>query len=104
MWPSRRLPDEMKLSHPEILWPQVAGIGNVLQHEYGQWHTMCLGTLCATICRHCTTLAEKSRKRGSRVPQVGTHSSRPVTAVIRGVADPLRGACIVPECSHVAAR
>lgn len=30
---SRRLPDEMKLSHPEIPWPKVAGIGNALRHE-----------------------------------------------------------------------
>jgi uncharacterized protein with HEPN domain len=43
---SRRLPDEMKLSHPEIPWPKVAGIGNVLRHEYGDvaydvlWHVM----------------------------------------------------------------
>lgn len=32
---SRRLPDEMKARHPEIPWAKVAGIGNVLRHEYG---------------------------------------------------------------------
>jgi uncharacterized protein with HEPN domain len=31
---SRRLPDELKARHPEIPWPKVAGIGNVLRHEY----------------------------------------------------------------------
>jgi uncharacterized protein with HEPN domain len=31
---SRRLPDEMKERHPVIPWPKVAGIGNVLRHEY----------------------------------------------------------------------
>jgi uncharacterized protein with HEPN domain len=31
---SRRLPDEVKARHPEILWPKVAGIGNVLRHNY----------------------------------------------------------------------
>jgi uncharacterized protein with HEPN domain len=31
---SRRLPDELKLRHPEIPWTKVAGIGNVLRHEY----------------------------------------------------------------------
>ena len=31
---SRRLPPEMKATRPEIRWPSVAGIGNVLRHEY----------------------------------------------------------------------
>jgi uncharacterized protein with HEPN domain len=31
---SRRLTDELKLRHPEIPWAKVAGIGNVLRHEY----------------------------------------------------------------------
>jgi uncharacterized protein with HEPN domain len=32
---SRRLTDELKLhQHPEIPWAKVAGIGNVLRHEY----------------------------------------------------------------------
>lgn len=31
---SRRLPDDLKLRHPEIPWAKVAGIGNVLRHEY----------------------------------------------------------------------
>jgi uncharacterized protein with HEPN domain len=31
---SRSLPDELKARHPEIPWPKVAGIGNVLRHEY----------------------------------------------------------------------
>lgn len=31
---SRRLPDELKSRHPEIPWPKVAGIGNVLRHNY----------------------------------------------------------------------
>ncbi len=33
-WLGRRLPDELKARHPEIPWPKVAGIGNVLRHEY----------------------------------------------------------------------
>jgi uncharacterized protein with HEPN domain len=32
---SRRLPDALKARHPEIPWPNVAGIGNVLRHNYG---------------------------------------------------------------------
>jgi uncharacterized protein with HEPN domain len=31
---SRRLTDELKARHPEIPWTKVAGIGNVLRHEY----------------------------------------------------------------------
>jgi uncharacterized protein with HEPN domain len=31
---SRHLPDDMKARHPEIPWRKVAGIGNVLRHEY----------------------------------------------------------------------
>ena len=31
---SRRLPSDMKLRHPEIPWRKVAGMGNVLRHEY----------------------------------------------------------------------
>ena len=31
---SRHLPDELKARHPEIPWPKVAGIGNVLRHNH----------------------------------------------------------------------
>lgn len=31
---SRILPDNVKASRPEIPWPQVRTIGNVLRHEY----------------------------------------------------------------------
>ena len=31
---SRRLPDEMKARYPEIPWQKVAGIANVLRHNY----------------------------------------------------------------------
>jgi uncharacterized protein with HEPN domain len=31
---SRRLPDEIKDRHPVIPWKKIAGIGNVLRHEY----------------------------------------------------------------------
>jgi uncharacterized protein with HEPN domain len=33
---SRRLPDEVKERNPEIPWRKVAGIGNVLRHDYGR--------------------------------------------------------------------
>jgi uncharacterized protein with HEPN domain len=31
---SRHLPPELKARHPEIPWPKIAGIGNVLRHNY----------------------------------------------------------------------
>jgi uncharacterized protein with HEPN domain len=31
---SRYLSDELKARHPSIPWPKVAGIGNVLRHDY----------------------------------------------------------------------
>jgi uncharacterized protein with HEPN domain len=31
---SRRLPSDSKAAHPEIPWPSIAGMGNLLQHEY----------------------------------------------------------------------
>jgi uncharacterized protein with HEPN domain len=62
---SRRLPPAMKTRHPEIPWPKVAGIGNVLRHEYEDvahdvlWHvvhddlpplkTVCLDELVAAM-------------------------------------------------------
>ncbi|MEO5357841.1 MAG: DUF86 domain-containing protein [Nitrospirae bacterium YQR-1] len=43
---SRHLPYELKDRHPEIPWPKVAGIGNVLRHDYENvahdvlWHVV----------------------------------------------------------------
>jgi uncharacterized protein with HEPN domain len=43
---SRRLPARLKALHPEIPWPKVAGIGNVLRHDYAHvaydvlWHVV----------------------------------------------------------------
>jgi uncharacterized protein with HEPN domain len=31
---SRRLAPEMKARHPEIPWPQIASVGNILRHDY----------------------------------------------------------------------
>lgn len=33
---SRKLPAPMKAAHPEIPWRNVAGIGNVLRHDYDE--------------------------------------------------------------------
>ena len=32
---SRRLPEDLKARHPEIPWRKIAGVGNVLRHDYG---------------------------------------------------------------------
>ena len=43
---SRHLPAEMKARHPGIPWPKVAGIGNILRHDYQRvahdvlWHAV----------------------------------------------------------------
>lgn len=31
---SRRLPPELKARHPQVPWSQIAGIGNILRHDY----------------------------------------------------------------------
>jgi uncharacterized protein with HEPN domain len=33
---SRHLSDELKSRHPHIPWRKIAGIGNVLRHDYGR--------------------------------------------------------------------
>jgi uncharacterized protein with HEPN domain len=43
---SRHLPDDLKARHPDIPWPKVAGISNVLRHDYARiahdvlWHVV----------------------------------------------------------------
>jgi uncharacterized protein with HEPN domain len=32
---SRRLPPDLKDRHPASRWPKIAGVGNVLRHDYG---------------------------------------------------------------------
>jgi uncharacterized protein with HEPN domain len=56
---SRRLSDGLKARHPNIPWQKVAGIGNILRHEYQYvapdvlWHVL-QNDLPAleTVCRH----------------------------------------------------
>jgi uncharacterized protein with HEPN domain len=66
---SRRLPDALKARHPSIPWPKVAGIGNVLRHDYEHvphdvlWRVVCddLPPL-EKVCRE-ELAAEQARER-----------------------------------------
>jgi len=31
---SRRIPDELRSNHPDIEWPAMAAVGNILRHDY----------------------------------------------------------------------
>lgn len=33
---SRRLPDELKVRHPQIPWKDIAGAGNIYRHDYDE--------------------------------------------------------------------
>ena len=48
---SRHLSDELKARHPEIPWKKVAGIGNVLRHEYESVSAPILWKLAQTDLR-----------------------------------------------------
>jgi uncharacterized protein with HEPN domain len=60
---SRHLSDELKARHPEMPWPKVAGIVNVLRHEYehvahASWHAFSSGRCPA----HTTSLSATPRR------------------------------------------
>lgn len=42
---SRHIPDDVQAQFPEIPWPRVRAIGNVLRHEYGRVEDALLWTL-----------------------------------------------------------
>jgi uncharacterized protein with HEPN domain len=35
---SRRIPDDLRTAHPEIPWPDIAAIGNILRHGYDSFN------------------------------------------------------------------
>jgi uncharacterized protein with HEPN domain len=43
---SRRLPEDVKLRHPDIPWADIAGAGNVYRHDYEEvQHKLVWGTV-----------------------------------------------------------
>lgn len=67
---SRHLTDELKARHPEIPWEKVAGIGNVLRHNYERIAAPVIWKLAQSdlalldkVCREelATELARKQR-------------------------------------------
>ncbi len=66
---SRRLPDDLKAGEPDIDWRAIAGIGNVLRHDYHEsqpailWETCQkdVGPLKAAVKRIRRTLETRER-------------------------------------------
>lgn len=50
---SRHLPDAILFEHPDIPWPQIRGIGNILRHEY---HSVSTPILWAVVTTHLAPL------------------------------------------------
>lgn len=48
---SRHIPEEMKARFPGIAWKEIAGIGNVLRHDYPRSAPEKSGTHSRTTCR-----------------------------------------------------
>lgn len=78
---SRHLRDELKARHPEIPWSKVAGIGNVLRHEYERVATVAgccqfarvrpAAGLCQGRCRATLLCTGSQRYGGADRPSHG---------------------------------
>ena len=62
---SRHLPQDMKARHPEIPWRKVAGIGNVLRHEYAR---VAVDALWRVICDDLQALDQVCREELAALP------------------------------------
>ena len=85
---SRHLTDDIKERRPEIPWPKVAGIGNVLRHAYDQVAPDVLWKLAqddlAEIEKVCREELVVELRSGSGIKNsIGRVCSR-VSAVMRG--------------------
>jgi uncharacterized protein with HEPN domain len=66
---SRHLGDELKARHPDIAWPKMAGIGNILRHEYHRiahdvlWHVVRNDlSVLEKVCRDELTVARANEQ------------------------------------------
>lgn len=69
---SRRLPEEMKDMERAIPWEAIAGIGNVLRHDYHRSHSTVLWETCKKdLAPLKAAVARIRRKLGSENPTCG---------------------------------
>jgi uncharacterized protein with HEPN domain len=73
---SRHLGDELKARHPDIPWPKVAGVGNILRHEYERIAPDILWKLVQddlptleNVCREELARSDPQQGRASRRPR-----------------------------------
>jgi uncharacterized protein with HEPN domain len=62
---SRRIPEELNATRPEIEWRSIAGIGSVLRHEYHTISDKVIWDVSAQICRYSRPRSRPSQQ-GSR--------------------------------------
>lgn len=60
---SRRLPDELKSEEAHIPWKEIAGIGNILRHEYHQTYPVILWDTCRKDLKPLEAAVVRIRKR-----------------------------------------
>lgn len=59
---SRRLPDEFKQREPDTPWRNIAGIGNVLRHDYYKSNPEILWEICRRNLKNLQDAVERIRK------------------------------------------
>lgn len=59
----RRLPDAHKATEPDIPWREIAGIGNVLRHDYGGVRPDILWGVCVQRLAPLKAAAQRMRAR-----------------------------------------
>lgn len=59
---SRRLPNELKQRESDIPWRNIAGIGNVLRHDYYKSNPEILWEICRKDLKNLQNAVERIRK------------------------------------------
>ena len=60
---SRRIPDHLKAMEPDVPWREIAGIGNVLRHNYGEVRPEILWGVCTRRLAALKTAVQRIRDR-----------------------------------------